>query len=121
MHFLEREHRGLDTSERPTRVARVQVLLPKRDGHQLQELLVDLDQSAVVQRSHLGGKHSYIDSAYMQAVEEACRADQRIQAEIQTLGLPVGATVVIEPWAYGTDGMNDVSERITMVRIARPL
>ena len=120
MRFLEREHSGLDTLERPARVARVQVVVPKRDRSQLYELLVDLGQSSIVQQKHLKGKHSYIDSAYMEAVEAACRADERVQAEIQTLGLPAGATVVIEPWAYGTDGMNDVSERITMVRPSWP-
>lgn len=116
MRFLEREHMGMDTPERPARVARVQVVLPKLGRDQPHELLVDLDHSSVQQRRHLEGKHSYIDSAYMQAVEAACRADERVQAEIQTLQLPAGATIVIEAWAYATDGMNDMSERTTMVR-----
>lgn len=118
VRFLECEHNGLDTPERPPRVARVQVLLPNPGRDQLHELLVDLDQSKIVQRKHLEGKHSYIDSDYMQAVEAACRADERVQAEIKTLDLPPGATVVIEAWAYATDGMNDMSERTTMVNIS---
>ena len=55
----------------------------------------------------------------MQTVEKACRADPRIDDEIRKLKLPSGATVVIEAWAYATDGMNDMNERTTMVRIYR--
>lgn len=84
-------------------------------GNEMVELLIDLDAASVVKKEHLVGKHPYIDSAYMQAVEKACRADPRVQAEIEKLKLPSGATVVIEPWAYATDGMNDMSERTTMV------
>jgi primary-amine oxidase len=51
----------------------------------------------------------------MKAVEEACLADERVQAEIKTLNVPDGATVVVEPWAYATDGMNDMTDRVTMV------
>jgi Cu2+-containing amine oxidase len=77
-----------------------------------------LTYGSVIKKEYLVGKHPYIDSAYMQAAEKACRADPRIEAEIQKLKLPDGAQVVVEPWAYATDGMNDVSERTTMVRLA---
>ena len=119
--FLEREDGESSTAERPARVARAQVETSLQGRVQLHELLVDLDQCAILKRDHLEGKHCYIDSAYMQAVEKACRADEDVQAEIRTLELPANATVVIEPWAYATDGMNDMSERVTMVRNARPL
>jgi primary-amine oxidase len=42
-------------------------------------------------------------------------ADPKVQAEIKTLDLPEGASVIIEPWAYATDGANDMSRRISMV------
>jgi primary-amine oxidase len=84
-------------------------------SNELIEILVNIDSQSVIGTEHLIGKHSYIDSAYMQAVEKACRADPRIDAEIQKLKLPPGATVVIEAWAYATDGMNDMNERTTMV------
>lgn len=116
--YLENEHRGARQSLQPARTARVQVTLPGYSGlNQMVELLVDLDAAAVVKKEHLVGKHPYIDSAYMIAVEKACRADARVQAEVQKLKLPPGATVVIEPWAYATDGMNDMTERTTMVGI----
>jgi len=115
--FLEQEHQGQSHRLRPARKARVQVIIRAQSGsNEMVELIVNLDQSVVCKKEHLPGKHSFIDSAYMQAVESACRADPRIEAEIQKLKLPEGSTVVIEPWAYATDGMNDMTERTSMVR-----
>lgn len=51
----------------------------------------------------------------MKKVEQACLADADVQEEIRCLKLPEGATAVVEPWAYATDGMNDMSQRVTMV------
>jgi primary-amine oxidase len=51
----------------------------------------------------------------MKEVEEACLRDPKVQAEIITLDLPEGASVIVEPWAYATDGSNDMSRRISMV------
>lgn len=109
----DQNHNGV---EKPPRCARVQVVLLEGEGPgQLYDLLVDLDQARVVKKEHLPGKHSYIDSSYMRAVEEACRTDPRVQAEIEKLNLPIGSTVCIEPWAYATDGEIDTSQRTTMV------
>ena len=102
----------------PPRTARVQVIICDGSGPgQLHELLVDLDASEVVRKEHLPGKHSYIDAEYMQAVEAACRSDSRVQQEIEKLQLPAGSTIVIEPWAYATDGEIDVAERTSMVSL----
>lgn len=114
--FLEREHRGEVHLARPARVARVQVTVRSfASPSELVELLVDLDAGAITKKEHLVGKHSYVDAAYMQAVEDACRADSRVQEQLRELMLPAGAQVVIEPWAYATDGMNDTRERTSMV------
>jgi primary-amine oxidase len=114
--FLEAENLGHTPSFRPSRIARVQVIVRgQSDSNELFELLVDLNSKSIEQKKHLVGKHAYIDTAYMQDVEKACRADPRIQDEIMKLNLPEGASVVIEPWAYATDGMNDMSKRTTMV------
>ncbi|KAE8155154.1 copper amine oxidase [Aspergillus avenaceus] len=112
--FLEKEHAG-QSIPCPNRTARAEVIVRGNgDKNELIELRVDLDSSVVIKKQHLPGKHSYIDSDYMKAVGEVCRADARVQEEIRKLHLPDGATVVVEPWAYATDGMNDMSERITM-------
>lgn len=116
--FLEREYLEQPQISRPARIAHIQVIVRGDSGpNELSELLVDLDRSAVVQREILVGKHSFIDSAYMKNVENACMADERVQNEIGKLRLPEGASVVVEPWAYATDGMNDMSERTSMVSI----
>lgn len=115
--FLEREHRKQPGGKRPSRCARVEALVKNQAGkHELHELLVNIDESKIMGKKHLVGKHSYIDSAYMKAVEAACLANKKVQEEIRKLDLPPGSTAIVEPWAYATDGMNDMSERITMVR-----
>ncbi|KAL1599908.1 hypothetical protein SLS60_007713 [Paraconiothyrium brasiliense] len=113
--FLDEEHRKLTAQRAPIRCARVEVTLKTAAGeNELHEVHVDLDKSSILKQQLLKGKHSYIDSAYMKEVENACMADRRVQEEIQKLKLPHGASVVVEPWAYATDGENDMSKRVTM-------
>ena len=52
----------------------------------------------------------------MTETEKACLTDPRVQEEIRLMDLPEDAVVCIESWTYGTDGMNDMSKKITMVR-----
>lgn len=114
--FLEREHKKQPQGHVPTRYARVEVVIKgAKSGTELFELVVDLDNEKVARKQHMKGKHSYIDAEYMKAVENACLANDEVQAEIRTLELPANSTVVVEPWAYATDGMSDMTERVTMV------
>ena len=114
--FLDQEHRNLPVKQKPTRCARVDITIKTATGgNELHELLLDLDNGRVLEHEVLKGKHSYVDSAYMQEVEAACMADQRVKDEIRKLDLPPGASVVVEPWTYATDGQNDMSKRVTMV------
>ncbi|CAG8137454.1 unnamed protein product [Penicillium salamii] len=111
--FLDLEHRGEKTNKRPARIARVQVVLGET-ANKFVELWVDLDQTCILQTQELVGKHPYIDSDYMQAVEKVCIQDPNVQQHIANLQLPANASVVVEAWAYATDGLNDMSKRITM-------
>lgn len=116
--FLESEARKQISVPCPERKARVQVVIESSKGvNQLLEFHVSLANEAVTYKAHLKGRHSYIDSHYMKDVEKACLADDRVQEEIRSLDLPSTATVVVEPWAYATDGLNDMSERTTMVSV----
>lgn len=118
--YLDQEHQGHVSQGSIVRCARVEIVIESAaEGNKLWELLVDLTESKVLSQQHLEGKHSYIDSGYMQQVEKACMADERVQDMIHELNLPAEASVLVEPWAYATDGMNDMSKRITMV-IVRP-
>lgn len=122
IRYLEQEHRQELFKNVPARCARIEVISKSAAGKSsLFQLLVDLDKQSMVEEKSLEGKHSYIDSAYMKEVEHVCMADGRIQAEIATLDLPDGAEVVVEPWAYATDGTNDMSKRISMVRMKHVL
>ncbi|GJP91726.1 hypothetical protein AnigIFM59636_005717 [Aspergillus niger] len=113
--FLEQVHNGESAPKRPARVARVQVVLPgDSSANPFIELLVDLEDSTILKKEHLIGKHPYIDSDYMKAAEKACMSDPKVQEEIAHLQLPDGATVVVESWAYATDGTKDMSQRTTM-------
>ncbi|KAJ5577481.1 copper amine oxidase [Penicillium hispanicum] len=112
--FLKLEHSGQPVDSRPARMARVQVVIPGEQAGKFLELSVDLNKASVVSHEHLAGKHPYIDSAYMKAVETACMADERVIDAIHNLKLPTGSTVIVEPWAYATDGLSDMSARTTM-------
>ncbi|KAL3439730.1 copper amine oxidase [Aspergillus insuetus] len=113
--FLESEHAGIRAAARPARLSRAQVVLPGSQGaSKLLELIIDISSQQVVNTERLIGRHSYIDPEYMRLVETACLADPRVQEGIKKLKLPANSTVVVEPWAYGTDGLNDMSERLTM-------
>ncbi|KAJ2985435.1 hypothetical protein NUW58_g5532 [Xylaria curta] len=113
--YLEHEHRRQLERQAPLRCARVELIAKNTSNKpELFELLVNLDDDVIISRKRLEGKHSYIDSSYMQKVEAACLADERVQEEIRKLKLPLGSTPIVEAWAYATDGMNDMTERITM-------
>jgi primary-amine oxidase len=114
--FLEDESLRQFPGRQPLRCARVEVVVNDEIGDtQLFDLLVDLDNDKILAKQHQHGKHSYIDAAYMKQVEQACLANDDVQAEIKRLFLPEGAKVVVEPWAYATDGQNDMKSRVSMV------
>lgn len=114
--YLEKELGSGVLQMPPTRAARVQFVKEGETSKQdLHEVFVDLDRKIVTKQQHLEGKMPYIDAAYMQEVEQVCMADARVQAEIRELCLPEGAAACAEPWAYATDGQNDMSTRVTMV------
>ncbi|KAJ5901907.1 hypothetical protein N7495_002435 [Penicillium taxi] len=109
--FLDAEHVGKDHPV-PKRIALVHINLsgPK----DLRELHIDIDAGTVISATSLQGRHSFQDYTEMKAMEKACLDAQEVQDAILLLDLPEGAVVNIEPWTYGTDGMNDMAERIIM-------
>ncbi|KAJ0360473.1 hypothetical protein COL154_007568 [Colletotrichum chrysophilum] len=108
--FLDGQQAGDKALAHPVRRARVQAYI----GKTLHEVMIDLNAATIMSKAPLPGKHSFIDTEFMAQVAAACLADSRIQQEIETLKLPEGATVVVEPWAYATDGMKDMKDRWTM-------
>ena len=118
--LLDSEHAERASDHAPMRCARVEVVISaSEEENGLFELLVDLDNDKIVAKQHQRGKHSYIDTTFMQQVEAACLADPKVQEQIRVLDLPEGSSVVVEPWAYATDGENDMSKRLSMVVFSR--
>jgi primary-amine oxidase len=114
--YLDQEHLQQALGVAPTRTARVEVVVKNHAGKsELSELLVDLDHKKIIAKQYIEGKHSYIDADYMKQVEATCLANEFVKDEIRKLDLPPGSSVVVEPWAYATDGQNNMKERITMV------
>ncbi|KAF2649885.1 copper amine oxidase [Lophiostoma macrostomum CBS 122681] len=107
--YLEREAAG-DVQRPPKRVAKIHAYI----SNAFHELKVDVNSKSILSDVVLKGRHSHVDSAYMKQVEEACLRDDRVKGALESLVLPKGATVIVEPWTYATDGMNDMSSRITM-------
>ncbi|KAF2463782.1 copper amine oxidase [Lindgomyces ingoldianus] len=108
--FLEAIEANVQSPSPPKRVAKVHAYYSK----EFHKIKVDIQAQTAISNDILHGRHSHVDSAYMKQVEEACHQDPRVQAEIQSLQLPKEATVIVEPWTYATDGMNDMNVRITM-------
>jgi primary-amine oxidase len=116
IQYLNSEQEGKPFERTPTRCARVEVVVKLSDEENaLFELSVDLDHNKVIAKQHQRGKHSYIDTIFMQQVEAACLSNVKVQEQIRVLSLPEGSSVVVEPWAYATDGENDMSRRLSMV------
>ncbi|KAL1973967.1 hypothetical protein VTN31DRAFT_5527 [Thermomyces dupontii] len=109
--FLEAEHQGR-SAQPPARQAQVQFHTDARPD--LMEAIVELSTGRIVELQALPGRHSYVDATEMDAAERACLDAPEVKEALRKLNLPENATVCIEPWTYGTDGLNDMSERIIM-------
>lgn len=110
--FLDEEHAGLQPSSTPARTAMIQFYV--QSPTDFRQAKVDLAAGRIIEEQQLTGRHSYIDAEDMQKSEIACLADSRVQDAIKSCKLPKGATVVVEPWTYATDGMFDHKERVVM-------
>ncbi|KIX04344.1 uncharacterized protein Z518_05212 [Rhinocladiella mackenziei CBS 650.93] len=112
--FLDAEHDEGTLPTSPSRIALVQMFLGPRDGEHFYQLKVNVDSGAIAQKEQLLGCHPHVDAEDMKNIERACLNDPGVQAAVKDMQLPDGAVVKIEPWTYATDGMNDMSQKITM-------
>lgn len=110
---MEAERRGSHSPQAPPRVSLVQFYL--NSPADFKELKYDIQNDRIFDKKDLPGIQSYTDTEEMQESEAACLADPGVKREIELLDLPEDAVVCVEPWTYGTDGMNDMSKRIIMV------
>ncbi len=115
--FLEQEHSGLSDIKSPSRIALVLAYVNKI-YHQLK---VDLDRASIITKQSLPDRISRVDATHSRQAAEACLADERVKEKLAQLKLPQEAVVIAEPWTYATDGMNDMTIRITMVLTRLPV
>jgi primary-amine oxidase len=85
------------------------------DRQQFHQVKVDIDTGELSNKEALPGKHSYTDAEEGIKAEAGCLADTTVQAAIKQLDLPEDAKIVVEPWTYAPDGIEDMSQRIIMV------
>ncbi|KAF2108826.1 amine oxidase [Lophiotrema nucula] len=110
--YLQAERLGEHLPSPPPRVAQIQFYL--ENATQYRKARVDLGSRQLYDLKNLDGNHAFVDAGEMKKCEKACLSDPRIQAAIDSLQLPEGATVVCDPWTYSPDGMNDMSRRCVM-------
>ncbi|KAJ0110303.1 Amine oxidase [Diaporthe amygdali] len=72
------------------------------------EALVSISQNAVLRATRLPPQyHANIDENEMIEIADLALKHEKVQAALTELQLPAGYHVVIEPWMYGSDGVND--------------
>ncbi|KAI6796595.1 putative copper amine oxidase [Hortaea werneckii] len=79
-----------------------------RRTNKFHEAIVDLTQQKVESNVRLGPNvHAPGDGEEIMAIERIALEDEGVQAEIAKLKLPEGSSIVVDPWIYGSDGIND--------------
>ncbi|KAK3068140.1 hypothetical protein LTR53_014530, partial [Teratosphaeriaceae sp. CCFEE 6253] len=72
------------------------------------EAVVNLSSKSVDYNVRLGpNMHAPGDGEEIIAIERVALEDEGVQQEIAKLKLPEGTTIVVDPWIYGADGLND--------------
>ncbi|KAF1816027.1 hypothetical protein P152DRAFT_408554 [Eremomyces bilateralis CBS 781.70] len=103
--FLAAERSGDPTPSLP-RHAFVNYYI--RNTNRLHEAIVELSSASVVQNKLLPKNyHAPADSEELIDLEKIALADPSVQAAIAKLQLPEGTVVVLDPWIYGSDGVDD--------------
>lgn len=70
--------------------------------------MVNLSADKVEYNHRLGPNlHAPGDGSEILAIEAAIAKDEGVQNELKKLQLPAGTSVVVDPWIYGSDGVND--------------
>ncbi|KAK3616265.1 hypothetical protein LTR56_018860 [Elasticomyces elasticus] len=79
-----------------------------RSTNKFHEAVVNLTKHSVEYNVRLGpNMHAPGDGDEIIAIERAALEDEGVQAEIAKMKLPEGSKIVIDPWIYGSDGVND--------------
>ncbi|KAK4545123.1 hypothetical protein LTR36_003674 [Oleoguttula mirabilis] len=107
--YLEAEFHG---DSLPNIDRRVSVNYYLRKTNKFHEAVINLTQQSVEYNVRLGPNvHAPIDGEEVMEIERITLEDEGVKAEIAKLQLPEGTQVIVDPWPYGSDGIDD-NERI---------
>ncbi|KAI9676820.1 MAG: hypothetical protein M1817_006659 [Caeruleum heppii] len=105
MGFLDLEHRG---QKPPTLARKSFIWYYIRNTDRFHEAIINLSEARVESNVRLGPNlHGPGDGAEIINIETVALADETVRAEIAKLELPQGTVIVVDPWIYGSDGIND--------------
>ncbi|KAF2670706.1 hypothetical protein BT63DRAFT_199495 [Microthyrium microscopicum] len=103
--YLEAEHTGVILPQLH-RKAFVNYYI--RNTNRFHEAVVNISRHVVERNVRLGPNiHGPADGEEILAMERIALDDEGVQRQIQKLKLPAGTVVVIDPWIYGSDGVED--------------
>ncbi|KAF2457389.1 copper amine oxidase [Lineolata rhizophorae] len=79
-----------------------------RNTSKFHEAIINLSRQTIERHVRLGlNQHGNGDAEEIVAVEQAALKDESVLAEVAKLKIPEGSVLVIDPWIYGSDGVND--------------
>ncbi|KXT04105.1 hypothetical protein AC578_4891 [Pseudocercospora eumusae] len=79
-----------------------------RQTNKFHEAVVNLSTQQLEYNLRLGpNMHAPGDGEEIFAMERIAIADEGVQAELAKLNLPEGTKIVVDPWIYGSDGIDD--------------
>ncbi|PPJ59462.1 hypothetical protein CBER1_02401 [Cercospora berteroae] len=103
--YLEAESQG---SHLPAIDRRVFVTYYLRMTNKFHEAVANLSTQVIEFNARLGpNMHAAGDGEEILALERIALEDEGVQAELAKLQLPEGAKIVVDPWIYGSDGVDD--------------
>ncbi|KAL3446018.1 copper amine oxidase [Aspergillus insuetus] len=104
--YLSAIRAGARVQSQPDRKAFVAYYIRQTD--RFHEAIVNLTTCKVESNVRLGpNMHGNIDYDEAQMVEQVALKDPKVLAEIKKMKLPEGTVVAVDPWIYGSDGIDD--------------
>ncbi|KAJ5108251.1 copper amine oxidase [Penicillium angulare] len=106
LEYLEAEHAG--NAMRPIVERRSILAYYEKGGDTLYEAIVNLTTGSVTSNTKLHESiHGPADLDEVAAVEALVRNDASVQEALKKINIKDTSLVVIEPWVYGSDGIQD--------------
>jgi len=116
--YLEAEHNGFAV---PSIDRKAMISYYIRKTNKFHEAIVNISSQSVENNVRLGANmHAPGDGDEIMTLERVCLEDEGVQAELAKLKLPEGSVVVIDPWIYGSDGVDDDERMWQMFMYMRP-